>query len=210
MAFYGLKQEPSESQSSSRVSGLTYNTDLLGLPEIGGQMSWLNQVGTLLHQYTNPEREQPNAHNDFAKVASVAPKPTIASGLAEAFRSEQTPPFGELLSSLFRQSNGEQKAGILNHLLSSAGPGLLSQIAGAAPGLAALLGRGNRKVTPEEAETISPDAVHQIASRAEQENPNIIESVSHFYADHPMLVKALGAAAVTIAIRNIAHQNKAG
>jgi hypothetical protein len=172
-------------------------------------MSWFNQVSNLLHQYTDAQAEQPNAHDDFAQVAAVAPKTSIASGLAEAFRSGDTPPFAQLVSQLFGRSNGEQKAGILNHLLSSAGPGLLAQIGGAAPGLAALLGRGNRQLTSEEAQDVSPDAVHQIASRAEQENPNIVESVSHFYAEHPTLMKTLGAAALTIAIRNIAHQNKA-
>src|ERR1051326_9070631 len=79
--------------------------------------------------------------------------------------------------SALRQSSGEQKGGILNHLLSSAGPGFLTQLAGAAPGLAALLGRGNRQLTHEEAQDVPSEAVHQIASRAEQEDPNVVESV---------------------------------
>jgi len=171
-------------------------------------MSWLDQVSTTLRQYTGTEEEQPGPHNDFPQVAAVAPKAAGASGLAEAFRSDQTPPFAHLVSRLFRQSSSEQKAGLLNHLLSSTGPGLLGGIGGGAfPGLAALLSPGNRQITPEEAQGVSPEAVQEIAAHAEKQDPTVVESISRFYADHPTLVKTLGAAAMTIAIRKIARRD---
>ncbi|MEJ7711337.1 MAG: hypothetical protein WKF84_16110 [Pyrinomonadaceae bacterium] len=52
----------------------------------------------------------------------------FSQGLAEAFRSDQTPPFGNMLGQLFGQSNGPQRASILNTLISLAGPALLSQV----------------------------------------------------------------------------------
>ena len=43
-----------------------------------------------------------------------------------AFRSHETPPFSQMLSTLFNNSNGEQRAGILKKLLASVGPSLLT------------------------------------------------------------------------------------
>ena len=97
-------------------------------------MSWFNQVTDILKQYTgaSPSATPPNAQADFAKVAEQAPPSVLSSGLAEAFRSQSTPPFAEMVSQMFGQSDGGQRAGILNHLIEAAGP--------AATGPALLLG----------------------------------------------------------------------
>jgi hypothetical protein len=38
------------------------------------------------------------------------------------------------------------------------------------------------------------------------DNPTIVDQISGFYAQHPGVVKALGSAAITIAIRQIARR----
>jgi hypothetical protein len=53
---------------------------------------------------------------------------------------------------LFSQSNGEQKAGILNQLIASVGPGTLAQLAGGGA-LASLLGGGSNALTPNKPKT---------------------------------------------------------
>ncbi|HXU21960.1 MAG TPA: hypothetical protein VN788_15360, partial [Verrucomicrobiae bacterium] len=76
-------------------------------------MSWLNQVGHLLQQYTSggaAAAPAPDVHAHFDQVAQAAPSSVIAEGLAAAFRSNQTPAFGQMLSTLFTNSNGDQKA----------------------------------------------------------------------------------------------------
>jgi hypothetical protein len=51
-----------------------------------------------------------------------------------AFNSDKTPAFGQMLSTLFNNSTGDQKAGMINRLLSSVSPGTLTQIlSGAGP-----------------------------------------------------------------------------
>src|SRR6516165_2025972 len=78
-------------------------------------MSWFNQVENLLKRYTSggaAAQPAPDVHAHFDQVAQAAPPSAIAEGLAAAFRSDQTPAFGQMLSSLFTQSNGEQKAGL--------------------------------------------------------------------------------------------------
>jgi hypothetical protein len=133
----------------------------------------------------------------------------IAEGLAAAFRSDQTPAFGQMLTTLFNNSSGEQKAGLLNQLMGSMNPAMLSQVLGGA-GLGSLLAAGGGKVTPEQAQNISPDAMQQIAAHAEKTNPSIVDSVSSFYAQHTTLVKTLGGAALSVALAKVAqHQQKA-
>src|SRR4051812_30764824 len=93
-------------------------------------LEWLNQVGGMLQQYAGASAQQPptSTEQDFQNVAPHAPKEHMAEGLAEAFRSNQTPPFEHMLGSLFGQSAPNQKADVLRALMGVLGPGTLSQI----------------------------------------------------------------------------------
>jgi hypothetical protein len=171
-------------------------------------MSWFNQVSDILKQYTGASATtaSPSAHADFAKVAEQAPPSVISGGLAEAFRSQSTPPFAEMVAHMFGQSDGTQRAGILNHLIAAAGPaamsgGLLSSLKGA------MSGSGSQPtVTPDQAQQIQPDAVRQLAEHAEKRDPSVVDRASDFYAQHPTLVKGLGTAAVALIIRHISSK----
>lgn len=168
----------------------------------------LDQLSGVLQQYTSGSGSaQPPAqvHEHFDQVAQAAPKGLIAEGLAAAFRSNETPAFGQMLGSLFSQSNGEQKAGMLNQLLATAGPGVLSQLAGGGA-LAGLLGGGAKQITPEQAQQISPEAVQQLAAHAEKADPSIIDRASSFYAEHPTLIKTLGGAVLSVALTKVAER----
>lgn len=183
-------------------------------------MSWLDQLGGVLQQYSNASSQSSHgsAERDFDQISGVAPRQAVSGGLADAFRSDQTPPFPNMLGQLFGNSNGTQRANILNTLLATVGPALLSGamsrgggagVGGGLGSLAGLLGGGNRThVTPEEAEQIPPQAVEEIAREAEQRDPSVIDRVSDFYAEHPTLVKGLGAAALAIAMSGMAKQKR--
>jgi hypothetical protein len=189
-------------------------------------MDWMNQLGGILQQYTGAQAGQApdTVHDDFDQLAQNAPPDTLAEGLAAAFRSDQTPDFGQMAASLFSNSGGQQRAGILNTLLRAAGPAILSQVlsrtgqsgggasssGGGVGGLIDLLRGGQQEVTPEQAEQIPPEAVQQIAEHAQQKDPSIIDRVSDFYAQHPTLIKTLGAAALTIALSKIAQRQYNG
>ena len=115
-------------------------------------MSLLDQFSNVLKQYTSGSTQNAaNGTEHFDQVAQAAPQSVIAEGLSAVFRSDQTPAFGNLVSSLFSQSNGDQKAGMLNHLIASVGPGTVAQLAGAGM-LASLLGGGAKEITPEQAQ----------------------------------------------------------
>lgn len=182
-------------------------------------MEWMNQLGGLLQQYSGAGAAQAptTVNDDFDQITQSAPPSALADGLAAAFRSDQTPDFGQMTGQLFNNSSGQQRAGILNTLISVAGPMILSQVlsrrAGSSGGglssLIDLLSGGQQtQITAEQAEQIPADAVQEIAAQAEKKDPSVIDQVSNFYADHPTLVKTLGAAALTIALAKIAQRQQ--
>jgi hypothetical protein len=174
-------------------------------------MGLFDQLSVVLKQYANSSASgqiNENVNDHFDQVAQAVPSSSLADGLAAAFRSNSTPGFGQMLGGLFNQSNGDQKAGILNQLVASAAPGALSQLAGGG-GLAALLGGGVSRLTSEQAQSVSPDLVQQLATHAEKNDPSLIDKASAFYSQHPALVKTLGGAALTIAMAKMAEKHNA-
>lgn len=174
-------------------------------------MSWMNEVANVLQNYSHAN--QPQAEDDVAshyhQIAQSAPSADLAGGLAAMFHSDQTPPFAQMIGQLFNNSNGAQRASLLNTLLSSgAASGILTQLAKTA-GLSLPAGLGTTApITPEAAAQIPPAAVEQAAAQAEQHDPSIIDRVSEIYAQHPTLVKTLGAAAMTIALSHLANRRR--
>jgi hypothetical protein len=165
----------------------------------------LSDLLGILEQYRGASTATPPAtvEQDYSQVAESAPPSHLASGLAEAFRSNETPPFGQMLSTLFSNSNGQQRAGILNQLLGTVGPSLLAS--GGLSSLAGLLHGGN-SVTPQQADQIPPETVKQLAEHAEKQNPSIVDQASQFYAQHPTLVKTLGAGALALIMSHISRK----
>ena len=134
-------------------------------------------LSDLLQRYSNASATNPpeTASQDFQHVAQTAPPSQMANGLADAFRSDQTPAFGQMVAGLFGQSNDQQRVGILNTLGGSQG-----------------------QITPEQARNMSPQAVQELAEQAHQKDPSIIDQASSFYAQHPTLVQGLGAGALAL------------
>jgi hypothetical protein len=167
-------------------------------------MDWMNQISDIVQKYGGQGGGTASApadpHEDFQKVAQTAPREQVAQGLSQAFQSDQTPPFPEMLANLFGQSDPNQRAGLLNRLLGSINPAALASL----PGLGGLMGMlSGNNVGPEQANQVSPVQVKQIAEHAQQQNPSIVDEVSRFYADHPQVVRAIGASAVGLALHHI-------
>ncbi|HUN91554.1 MAG TPA: hypothetical protein VMU33_05830 [Burkholderiaceae bacterium] len=139
---------------------------------------------------------QPEQH--FDKVAQQATPDQLGQGISAALRSDQTPPFGQMVGQLFGQSNGAQQAGMLNQIIAALGPAALSGVAGGA--LSNMLAPGQTQITPQQASQLTPQQVQAIATHAEQQQPGIVDQLGRFYADHPTLVKTLGGAALAIAL----------
>jgi hypothetical protein len=171
-------------------------------------------IGRILEQYSGqtPNAGPQQVEQDFDHIARHAPPEDLSHGLTEAFRSDQTPPFGNMIGQLFGQADPGQRSGMLNQLLSGIGPSLLASLAGGGMGaLGGLLNRGGGQqpeLTEDQLNQLSPQQVQELATRAEQENPGIVEKMSAFYAQNPTLVKALGGAALAIALGRMSQRNR--
>ena len=165
---------------------------------------------SILSQYMGAPSQAPaDADTHFETAANQLPTQQVGQGLADAFRSDATPPFSQMIGQLFGQSNQQQRAGMLNELLGSLGPaaagalggGVLSRILGNLGG-----GAGAPSVTPSQASEITPAQVSEIAAHAEQKDPTIVDRLGNYYAQHPQLVKTLGSAVLAIALAKIANR----
>jgi len=164
-------------------------------------------LGNLLQQYLGgaANGNATNPVDDFDHVANNAPRSDVAQGVTAALRSDQTPPFSQMVGQLFGHSDANQRAGMLNQIISSVGPGLLASLGGGALGN---LFRGQdapAAITPEQASQLTPEQVQQIAADAERENPGIVDRMGDFYAEHPTLVKTIGGAALAIVLGRVAE-----
>ena len=170
-------------------------------------MGWSDALNGILQRYTGAGggtgAAPADAHEDFQRVAQAAPQDVASAGVEQAFRSDRTPPFPQMVSQMFGQADPNQRAGMLNQLLANIGPSVLSSVAGGA--LGNLMGAEQARVTPEQANQVSPDQVQELAAKAEQQNPGIVERMGDFYAEHPTLVKAIGGAALAIALGHMAQ-----
>jgi hypothetical protein len=164
-------------------------------------MGLLDSMKDMLAQYTGGASGE-NAEADFHKVAQSADTGTLAQGIAEAMRSDQTPPFAQIVSQLFANASTDQKTAMITALVSA----VPADQRGA---LTAMLGGGSTgaSVAGAPATLPSKDDVASMAQRAEQASPGVIEAMSNFYAQHPTLVKSLGTTAMVIAMRKIAERH---
>jgi hypothetical protein len=154
-----------------------------------------------------------DTHQDFDDVASAVPAETLGGGLADTFRSDSTPDFGQMAASLFSGSDSQQRAGLLGQLARAVGPGLLSGLAGGALGRVLQRGSGGSDasaVSPHfsdiDAAQIAPDQVREIATAAEKNDPSVLDRVGAYYAQHPQVVKVLGGAVLAIALGQVAKR----
>ena len=165
-------------------------------------MSLLDDMKGLLTQYASGAVPSGDAGAHFQQVAQSVDSGTLAQGIAAAMRSDQTPPFAQLVSQLFASGSSDQKMAMLNTLLSNVSPEQRTQLAALIPGLGT-----NASVTGDQAAAVPPSAVQNLAQRVEQHSPGVVDKMSALYAAHPTLVKTLGTAAMMIAMRKIAERH---
>ena len=167
-------------------------------------------VMDILKQYA----ERPtDTETDFDEVARQVPPDVLGSGIAQAFRSDQTPSFGDMIGNLLGGSNAQQRTGLLNQLIQAVGPAVLSGAAGGALGRL-IQGFQNHStsaqptLTPAQVEQLTPEQLKEIAVAAEKKDPTVLDKVGSFYAQYPDLVKMLGGAALAIALGQMANRMK--
>ncbi|GAB6195763.1 hypothetical protein [Lysobacter xanthus] len=129
----------------------------------------------------------PETREQVDQIVQQAPPQALSAGLQDAFNSDQTPPFAQMVGQLFGHADERQKGGILGTLLGGLG--------GANPRVVQQAG-----IDPNAPAQATPQQVEQIARQAEQADPGIVGQMSEFYAQHPTLVKSLGGMALALVL----------
>jgi hypothetical protein len=135
---------------------------------------------------------------DFDQVSNHATNAQLGAGVAEAFRSDQTPPMGDMVSQLFGRSNPQQQAGALNQIIAALGPMVVAGLASGA--LNKYLKPGQTQITPAQAQELPPEVIRDVVTEAQAKKPELADQLGDFYAQHSGLIKTLGAGALLIAL----------
>jgi hypothetical protein len=170
-------------------------------------MKVLEDFGSLGADLASGRISESQVHQAFDETVREVSPATLANGLSEAFRSDRTPPFEQMLTGLYRRSNPAQKAGLINQILAGLGAVGAAQVlpSGWIRALPGVL-RGAR-VTPEQATQVTAEEVEVLARKAASRDPRILERAADFYAQHPALVKAIGAGALALVMSRIPRRD---
>ncbi len=154
-----------------------------------------NDLQALINQVSEKGNDPPppEAQEQFQQIAQAAPSEALSEGLQDAFNSDKTPPFAQMIAQLFGQADGPQKDGILGALLGGLG-GAAQQA----------LAKAGINESPERATQLSTGQVEQIAQQAQDADPGIVGQMSKFYAENPVLVKSLGGLAMALVLGRMA------
>jgi len=172
-------------------------------------MGLLDQLGQLANQFKTGQATDDEVHSTYDRVAPQLPQGDLSSGISHVFNSPETPPFEQMLSGLFNNSNPTQKAGLLNQILGALGPNagqLLAQAGLGGLAASAAGGGGAVQVTPQQAQQVSPQDVQVLAQKAATKNPTIVDQAANFYAQHPTLVKSIGAGALALLMSRMSRR----
>jgi len=142
----------------------------------------------------------PLAEQHIDQIAHHATPDALAQGLAETFRSDQTPPMSEMVAGLFGNSSNQQQAGALNQVISTLGPALAASLAGGL--LGRLMSPESKQVSPAQASTISKTDLQNVIEQAQSQPTasKLPDDLAAFYAEHSGLIKTLGGAALAVAL----------
>lgn len=156
-------------------------------------MALIDVLQQILQAAKAPEPQQ------IEQITREASRDDLKVGVDEALRSKETPQLSQIVAEMFERATPQQRAEILNTLTEKLGPGALAGIAGGA--LAGHEGPDTPLVPLEKATRITPDQVRDVVTTARRaDEPGLFDRMSSFYAEHPELVKTLGAGALMIAL----------
>jgi hypothetical protein len=172
-------------------------------------MSLEKDVGSVLQQYVTETGvySKEKVERDFVQVTQELPTEHVTNGLSEALRSEQTPPFDQVVGQSFEQGDAAQRAGMLNQLLDGAGPAVVRPLveSGVPEDALKCSVKQDAAVTPEMADQLHPELVQLVAREAHQENPEVIDKLSNFYLEDPALVATLDGGTLSVVMSKIAE-----
>ena len=166
--------------------------------------------GRLVAEYLlrKPGWKYVNLRESLTHLPYATSRNTFAHGLATAFRSKDTEPFGQMVSHLYHYSPMPPRVQVLRTLVSNVGGvSTATELTGGGSGFRALGGvRSGQAITEREAAEVAPEAVRVLATHAQQKNPSTLEKISRIYSGYPDIVKTLGPKPLSITLSSMAER----
>lgn len=167
-------------------------------------MAWTDLVADVLKQYGG-DASGGDADADFDRVAQHAPQGNMEQAILGALHSDSTPDIGSIVSKLFASAGGEQKADILNTLLTTVGPAIMQEVLRHLnlQDMAGMFASG--PVSAAQAEQVPPAVAGRLAYHAHEQNPAVMSALSGFLSSNPALLKSLGGGALSAVMNQLAQ-----
>lgn len=161
-------------------------------------MSLLDQLGGVLGNLTGGNLNDQQAGEHYDQIASQVPQSQLGSIIGPALAGLGGSQVQQSVSNSANQMNPQQRGNMMQTLLGGLGGagnmgGILSQL-GISPSV------------QNDPQSASPEDVGKLAAHAQQNNPDVFHQAMSFYSEHPTLVKALGAAAITGIAHHLSQQ----
>ena len=153
-------------------------------------MSLLDQLGGVLNNVMSGNLNQQQLNSHYDQIASAVPPQTLGAAIGPALQALGVGGAQQGIANSAQQMTPGQRGGLMQQLLGGLGSSgvnvgsVLSQL-----GINQSVANNPQSATPEE--------VAALASHAQANNPGVFQDAMSFYSQHPTLVKALGAAAIT-------------
>ena len=164
-------------------------------------MGWQDMLGGVMNQFTGSATAPgQDAHAQFEQLSSIVPANLLGSSIGPALGSMATQEVAQHLLSSASAMTPEQRGGLFSTLLS----GFTSQGTDATSLLSQL---GVNPETATNPEAATPEDVAALAAHAHQNAPDIFHKAMEFYAEHPVLVKSMGAIAVGLIVKHFMNKH---
>lgn len=157
-------------------------------------MSFLDQLGPLLQQYAGgqPAASDADAHAHYDQITAAVPQHQLAPAITAGLNTLPEDEVRDRVATSANQMSAPQRGSLVQTMIDGLGPNVASVLAQL--GLNPALAQDPNQATGADAGSL--------AAHVQQERPEIFNKAMAVYAQHPMLVKALGA----VAIAKIAQQ----
>ncbi len=153
-------------------------------------MSILDQLSGVLNNVIGGNLSEQEVHSNYDQIAQTVPQQTLGAAMGPALQALGPEEAQKRIAASAQQMTPDQRGGMMQQLLG----GLTSSSGMNVGSLLSQLGINQAVATNPQSAT--PDEVASLAAHAQTNNPDLFHEAMGFYAQHPTLVKSLGAVVI--------------
>ena len=163
-------------------------------------MSLFDQLGGVLGNITGGNLNEQQLHSHYDQIASTVPQSTLGAVMGPALQALGAGQAQQGIANSAQQMSPDQRGGLMQQLMGGLGNSGVN--------VGSLLGQlGINQAVASNPQSATPDDVSALAAHAQANHPDVFQEAMGFYSQHPTLVKALGAAAITQIATHLGRQS---